>query len=393
MSEATPPRVSPISSGARWRGIAAAISTITAVGISLGLSLPLLSLILEQRGISPTWTGINTAFAGIASVVVTPFVTPLTRRVGTARLAFWMVILSAVSFYLFHVIETFWAWFPLRLVFHGAVTATFVLSEFWINALAPASRRGLILGIYATILSAGFVVGPMLFAAIGATGMLPFAIGSTILVMAALPVLLARSTSPIIDGGHDRPFARFFFIAPMATLAGFIFGSVESGSMSLLPIYGVHVGMETTHTALLVSAFVGGNVVMQIPMGLLADRFERRQLLTACALVGALGALAIPPMSGTFAGLSLLLFLWGGIIAGMYTIGLAHLGSRFTGANLASANAAFAMMYSLGMLAGPMTMGAALDTGIPAAMPWTVSAFFALYLLVAFRRMRKPEGI
>ena len=98
-------------------------------------------------------------------------------------------------------------------------------------------------------------------------------------------------------------------------------------------------------------------------------------------------------MSGTFAGLSLLLFLWGGIIAGMYTIGLAHLGSRFTGANLASANAAFAMMYSLGMLAGPMTMGAALDTGIPAAMPWTVSAFFALYLLVAFRRMRKPEGI
>ncbi|PTW61469.1 putative MFS family arabinose efflux permease [Breoghania corrubedonensis] len=393
MPEALPPHLPLLSTSARWRGLAAAISTITAVGIALGLGLPLLSLLLEQRGISPAWTGINTAFAGIASVAVTPFVTPLAKRVGTARLAFWMVIVSALCFYLFYVIEAFWAWFPLRIVFHGAVTATFVLSEFWINALAPAGRRGLVMGIYATILSLGFVAGPVMFAAIGSLGALPFAIGTAILFLAALPVLLARDTSPPLDGGHDRPFIRFFLIAPMATLAGFVFGSVESGAMSLLPIYGVHIGLEPGNAALLVSAFVGGNVLMQVPLGLLADRFERRQLLALCALVGLFGALAIPFMGNSLPALSILLVAWGGIIAGLYTIGLTHLGARFTGANLASANAAFAMMYSLGMLAGPLAMGAALDTGYPPAMPWTIAGFFVLYLVVAYRRMYKPEGV
>lgn len=390
-SQPPSPQTTLTGNTARVRGLMGAISAITAVGIALGLGLPLLALVLEQRGISPGWTGINTAFAGIASIAVTPFVTPMARRVGTARLTFWMVIIAAISFYLFHVIEAFWAWFPLRLVFHGAVTAAFVLSEFWINALAPDGRRGLVMGIYATVLSLGFVAGPLLFAATGGVGTLAFVIGSAILLLAALPVLIARDTSPMLAGGHDGPFARFFLIAPMATLAGFVFGSVESGAMSLLPLYGTGLGMEAERAALLVSAFVGGNVVMQIPLGLLADRFQRRQLLTICGLVGFFGALLLPLMGAAPFGLPVFLFLWGGIIAGLYTIGLTHLGARFTGANLASANAAFVMMYSLGMLAGPASMGAALDAGPPAAMFWTISGFFALYLLVAFWRMRKPE--
>lgn len=392
MPKATPVDSPDLAPGMRWRGLTAAITTITAVGIGLGLGLPLLALLLEQRGVPPLWTGINTAFAGIASVAVTPFVTPLTKWIGTARLAFWLTILTAVSFYLFYAIEAFWAWFPLRLVFHGAVTALFIISEFWINALAPDSRRGFVMGVYATILSLGFVAGPLLFAAIGDLGAQPFLVGSAILALAALPVLLARSTGPTIEDGHDRPFARFLLIAPMATMAGLVFGAVESGSMSLLPIYGVHVGLPTEQAVLLVSAFVGGNVAMQIPIGLLADRFERRRLLLICALAGVAGALTIPFVSGSFTALVLLLFPWGGIIAGLYTIGLTHLGARFTGGNLAAANAAFVMMYSLGMLVGPATFGAALDTGVPAAMPWTIAAFFTLYCAVAIWRMRAPEG-
>ena len=104
----------------------------------------------------------------------------------------------------------------------------------------------------------------------------------------------------------------------MATLAGFVFGSVESGSMSLLPIYGVHLGMEPGRAALLVSAFVGGNILMQIPLGLLADRYERRQMLALCALAGLAGAIAIPFMGASLPALSVLLVVWGGIIAGLY---------------------------------------------------------------------------
>ncbi len=392
MSEASPLHGPVLTNGARVRGLAAAISSITAVGVALGLSLPLLALLLEQRGVTSAWIGINSAVAGISAIGVTPFVTPLARRFGTARLTFAMTFLAALTFSFFYLIEDFWLWFPLRLVFHGSLAMVFVLSEFWINSLAPDSRRGLIMGIYATILSLGFVAGPLIFAAFDTLDYLPFAIGTGILALASFPALLARKSSPRLESSHNGPFFRFLLIAPMATMAGFVFGAVESGAMTLLPLYGLNIGLETTEAALLVSAFVGGNVMMQIPMGLLADRYERRQLLTLCAAVGFFGAFLIPVFSGSFAVLAPYLFLWGGIIAGMYTIGLTHLGSRFNGADLASANAAFVLMYATGMLAGPASMGAALDTGVPAALAWTLAGYFALYLFIAFWRMRAPEG-
>ena len=36
-----------------------------------------------------------------------------------------------------------------------------------------------------------------------------------------------------------------------------------------------------------------------------------------------------------------LLFVWGGVVGALYTVGLAHLGARFTGPDHSSANAAF----------------------------------------------------
>ena len=42
-----------------------------------------------------------------------------------------------------------------RILLHIALTVLFILSEFWINATAPPSRRGLVLGLY----SLGYIAG------------------------------------------------------------------------------------------------------------------------------------------------------------------------------------------------------------------------------------------
>ena len=79
----------------------------------------------------------------------------------------WAIVLAAVSALGFYFAENFLLWFPLRLVFHGAITTLFILSEFWINVAAPPKKRGLVLGIYATVLSFGFSAGPQLFSLLG----------------------------------------------------------------------------------------------------------------------------------------------------------------------------------------------------------------------------------
>src|ERR1700754_4263417 len=179
-----------------WPSLVAAISSISSVGIAIGLGLPLLSIILEKRGIPSTLIGLNTAMAGVAAMAAAPVTTKLAHKYGVAPTMMWAVVLSALSAVGFYYAQAFWMWFPLRLVFHGATTTLFILSEFWINAASPPSKRGFVLGIYATVLSLGFAAGPLLFSLLGSEGVLPFLVGACAILVAAVPIFIARNASP-----------------------------------------------------------------------------------------------------------------------------------------------------------------------------------------------------
>ena len=140
---------------------------------------------------------------------------------------------------------------------------------------------------------------------------------------------------------------------------------------------------------LLVAAIAFGNVVLQLPLGLLSDRVDRRRLLLVCTAIGFTGAAILPLLASNLVLAVLLLFIWGGFIAGFYTIGLTHLGSRFRGADLASANAAFVMMYSVGSVIGPAAIGTGLDLWPPHGFAYVIAVFFVVYA----GRGRGPDGV
>ena len=371
-----------------WRSLIAAMASIAAVGIAIGLGLPLLSIIMEKRGISSTMIGINSAMAGIAAMAAAPFTTRLAHAWGTATTMLAAILLAAVSGLGFYYIQNFWLWFPLRLVFHGAITTLFILSEFWINAAAPPRRRGLVLGIYATVLSLGFATGPLLFSLLGSDGVLPFAVGAAIILLAAVPIFAARGESPIIDEKPELHFMRYILLVPTATAAVFIFGAVEVGGLSLFPIYATRAGFSEPQAALLLTVMGIGNMAFQIPLGMLSDRLaDRRRLLTVLAVIGLVGALSLPLISHSWVLMATVLLLWGGCVAGLYTVGLSHLGSRLVGADLAAANAAFIFCYAVGTVVGPQAIGAAMDVSGNDGFAWAIVAFFGFYLVLSLARM------
>lgn len=390
-SPSSPQHTSPAQM--RWLSISAAIASISVVGIAIGLGVPLLSVILETRGHSATAIGANTAIAGIASIAAAPFATPLAARFGVVPVMLAMILAGGLAFIGFYFAPAFWMWFPLRAVLHFALTVLFILSEFWISASAPPHRRGLVLGLYATVLSLGFAFGPFLFAKVGSAGFAPFGIAFALVMLASLPVLAARRESPDMSGPATHAmhgFARYIWLVPMATGAVMVFGAVETGGFALFPVYGGRIGYTEAEAALLLSAVGLGNVLLQIPLGLLSDRMrDRRHLLVACATVGLAGVLALPMTAGNWHASAAILFVWGGVVAGLYTIGLAHLGARLSGRDLASANAAFVLCYGIGMLVGPQAIGIGMDLAGPNGFAWTIAAFFVAYLVLAAFRLAR----
>jgi MFS family permease len=379
----------------RWRSVFAAIAAISTVGTAIGLGSPLLSNILEQRGHSATEIGLNSAVAGLASIAASPIAIPLASRFGVVPVMLGMVALGTLAFGGFFVFDSFLLWFPLRAALHVALTTLFILSEFWISTSAPPSRRGFILGLYATVLSLGFAAGPTIFSWVGSGGFLPFGIAMMLIGLAALPIVYARNEGPTLDAhsGEGRGFTRYLWLVPTATAAVLVYGAVETGGFALFPVYGNRIGYNEADTALLLAMIGLGNVLLQIPLGMLSDRVkDRRTILLGCAIVGMIGMVSLSLISFNWWLAAFTLFIWGGVVAGLYTVGLAHLGSRLAGHELASANAAFVFCYGLGMLIGPQMIGLFMDLFGPQGFAYSLCLFFGLYILLLANRLsaRRP---
>ncbi|WP_281037362.1 MULTISPECIES: MFS transporter [unclassified Rhizobium] len=366
-----------------WPSLIAAISAISAVGVAIGLGLPLLSIILEKRGISSTMIGVNSAMAGVAAMMAASVTSKIAHDFGVARTMLIAVVVSALSALCFYFADAFWMWFPLRIVFHGATTTLFILSEYWINMTAPPKKRGMVLGIYATGLAVGFAVGPLLFSVVGSEGIMPFLVGAAIILLAAIPIFLARGESPELSERPNHHFARYIWLVPMASAAAFVFGAVQAGGLSLFPIYATREGFNESQAALLLTVMGIGNMVFQIPIGLLSDRMkDRRTMLALMAFAGVCGTLALPLLVDRWILVAALLLFWGGLVSGMYTVGLTHLGSRLKGADLVAANAAFIFCYAMGTIAGPQAVGISMDVAGTDGFAWALAVFFGLYVVL-----------
>lgn len=368
----------PLGTQTNWRNVTAAAAAVAVFGFALGQMFPLLSLLLEKQGYSDDLIGLNSAMSPIGILIASPFITPLARRIGTRRVALvaaFLTILIILAYKLFPSIE---AWFVLRLAQGMSVSTLFVLSEAWIVKYAAGGQRGRIVALYASVLSASFAAGPALISWIGIEGWLPFLIGAGVMAAAMLPLCLVRDEHAPEASAHRPSFLTFAPKAPVLLAAVAMFAIFDAASLGLLPVYGVRVGLDVSTSAQILTALIVGNVVLQMPLGWLADVLPKRLVMGGCAVVTAVLCFAMPASMGTLWMWPLLLVA-GATGYGIYTIALAELGDRFKGDELVQGSAAFATMWGGGALVGSALAGWAMATFGPHGLPLVLGVSFVIF--------------
>jgi MFS family permease len=371
--------------------LASAIASVTIVGIGLSLTMTLLALRLAGQGYSAHAIGLNPTAGGFAVLAVAAFVPALARRINIKPLLLLALLIAGLSLLSFTLTNDYWAWLAIRAVFAGALSILFVTSEYWINAIAPPRQRGFVLGFYETSLAAGFAAGPLILGFAGIAGATPFVVATVLFALAALPIVLWSGKAPEIKSTPRVPVLRFLTSLPAATLAGMLHGAIETASLGLLPVYALRAGESPETGALFVSLFALGNILFQLPIGFVSDQLDRGRLLLSLGVFGLCGAIALALAGPSHLVLfCCLLVIWGGGVGSLYAVGLAHLGSRYSGPDLAGANAAFIMLYSLGMLGGPPIAGFGMDLVPPNGFFFSIAALLAVYLGVVCGRKPPP---
>jgi len=335
---------------------------------------PLLLLLLRRADVSNTVAGLFAATSWLGIFIITPFASQLTRRIGRRR-ALWLAstvpLATAFGFLLTTRLEV---WFALELLASVAGGLRWVLAEAFIAEFTPPDQRGRYIGAYSTLIGLTFVVGPALLAWMGDGS--PYALWVVIgfLVVGLAWTALVPRTPPEQDADSAKVGLAGLWHAvaahPVIMLAGFVGGFFELGLSSILPLYGLTLGLPTGAATLLVSVSGLGGMALALPGGLLIDRLKnpdqgrRTLMLTLVALlltasVATLGVDKAPWLVWPVAA------LWGAAGGNLYTLTMTDISSRETGITLVNSTAVLVLAYTLGALVASSISGALIDVS-----PW-----------------------
>jgi MFS family permease len=401
MSASKPPLPRTTPSCFNWGLISVFGSTLFQLSGIFMLS-PWLLLMLKVADVSTTTAGFFAATTWLGVFVITPFASALTQKMGR-RPAMWLAsVMPVVAAVGFLVTDVLWIWFVLQLLAGVAGGLRWVLAEAFIAEFAPPAQIGKYIGTYATMVGLTFVIGPTLLAWLGAAspyalwvviGLLFVGLGWTVLI-------------PQLPPDHDTHTARVglqglwhaVLAHPVIMLAGFLGGFFELGLASILPLYGLALGLGASSAALLVSVSGLGGTLAALPAGMAADRFAspaqgRRTLMAGFAVLILLSSAAVFLQPYLPQLVWPVVFAWGAAGGVLYTLAMIDIGAREKGITLVNSTAVLVLTYTLGGLVASAASGALIQWSPALAFPAVLSgiALLGVATLVKTQRPSRPS--
>jgi MFS family permease len=377
-------------------GLAAAapIVVIAVFGITLGITYPLLALLLEQRGLPRGVIGANGAMTPLGMVVSAPLIPRLVRVVSPWRAMAAASVAIALLLAVLATSDDLALWFVVRFAVGSCAVTMFVLGETWISEAAAGPRRGQLLTAYTSVMALGFAVGPAVMAVAGADSLVPLVVAVVCSLLAVVPLWAARARVPRMVSSGAIPVRGLLARLSVLLLAVVSVAVFDGVTLQFLPAYVLGEGLSPRLAALALTVLLVGQVLFQYPLGWLADRIGPRRALVLSLSAGAAGALALPWAVEVPWLFWPLVAVWGGLAFAGYPLALTILGDGLKGAGLLLGNTAFAIVWGLGGIAGPPYSGVAIDWLGPAGMPLSLATIWLLALaVIAVARFRTPGTV
>ncbi len=218
--------------------LVAAIATIAVCDIAFGLTFPLLSLLLERRGV-PAWIiGLNAAMSPLGIIIAGPIIPAAVRLIGARRLGHSSIFAMAGLLIGFFLFPSLLAWFILRFAFGVVAGTLYTLSEAWIVHFAEGPKRGRITGLYTSVVSITFSAGPLIIPYVDVEGIVPWLLGSVMVLVAGVPLMFLNAGDDFRPD-KNQSVARFVRRAPLLLFAVLTLTMFDAVMLAFFIIYGL----------------------------------------------------------------------------------------------------------------------------------------------------------
>ena len=366
------------------------IGVIIVAGLSQGLLLPVLSIFMEQRGVSSSVNGLHAAALYVGSFAMSLVAERLLRRTGFRKLLLAGVVLVMIALPLFPLVADVRVWLVLRILVGIGDSAIHFTSQLWMLLLSPPEKRGRNISLYGMSYGLGFSIGPLGIRLLSYGQAIPFVILSVlfllmlVLVMAFLPNRSPESMDSKEQTGAPRQVLHIYRLAWFALIPALLYGYMEASMNSNFPIYGLRSGLSSEDISSLLPFFGIGGLILQLPLGLLSDRFGRKKVLMTAGLAGGLLFMAVPLAGNHFVAILLLFMGAGGLVGSFFSLGLAYAADILPRHLLPVANVIASFHFNFGSIAGPNLGGIAMQWGAAPLLFVFLGAAYVLFSLLGF---------
>lgn len=329
--------------------------------VGSGFLSTLIAVRLEQQGVSALLIGLaaTSYFSGL--MLGSMRLDTVIAQVGHIRAFAAFVTIYSASSLTYAIADSVTVWIVLRFIDGCAMAGVYVCLESWLNRQATPANRSAILAVYMIALYAGQASGQFLLNLGENAPNLPFMVSAIILSVALLPVLLTRMEQPQMERFSPFSLRKLYAGSPLGIAGTLATGAMLGAFYAVGSVYVQRIGMPISQVALFNACVIGGGVVLQYPLGILSDRFDRRRVIIACFFIVALISSII-----AFTTLATVLTialgaLFGGFSFALYPLCVAHLNDHIDEDDRVGASSGLVLTYSVGAMAGPMIGSAGLS--------------------------------
>ena len=368
-------------------------------GFSQGMLLPVISVIFEQEGHSAALNGLHATGLYIGVLIASPFMEAPLRRLGFKPLIVIGGVMVCASLFAFVFIQSFIVWFFLRLLIGIGDHMLHFSTQTWVTTLSSKKNRGRNISLYGLSFGLGFAAGPFLTPLVNIAPSLPFIVSGAFSLLAWLFIFCLQNDFPeqsSSESHSDNSLKRFvqaFLLGWVAFLPTFGYGFLETALNGNFPVYALRSGISVEGVSIILPAFAIGSIVFQYPLGVLSDKYGRRNVLLVILAVGA-GCFFAAGFSDSVPVLAACFFIAGMAVGSTFSLGISFMADLLPKRLLPAGNLMCGITFSFGSIFGPVAGGWYMQTFHNSNLFYLITCVMVLiWIGVLFGKTKKKSAL
>ncbi len=327
--------------------------------VGTGLFNTYVGLRLTADSISELWVGGIMAVYYLGLVCGARVGHKLIIRVGHIRAYGASAAIVTVTVLGQVLVDTLWVWLVFRFIAGVAMVTQFMVLESWLNEQTENHQRGRVFAFYMVVSGLGTVLGQLSLTLFPSLDYGPLVFVAICAALSLVPVTLTRRLHPALQVPAPIQVKYYLARVPLSLTVLLIAGMITGAFYGLAPVYASKMGLSADQVAVFVATAVASGLLAQWPIGWLADRINRSNMIRLNAVALAVLAVAlwgwwVPPywLLLVFASLSGILQFT------LYPLGAAFANDNVDPERRVGLSAILLMVYGMGACIGPLAVGA-----------------------------------